>query len=308
MKFKSKGQLVIFIIVVLVVVTSTGLIIDNKVNNENSIISKITTSSKKDKENKDAQYNEYISKNDESKNSQDGENSSENSNNTSNGKDSNSKDSNNVSSNPRGEEGSYNFNPSKKDRKVNSEKLPYKLPDKQKISVQKVGQYSGQFLENGKDEEVEDVFAVIVKNNSKQMLQYAQLQFKIDGEEANFLITNLPPGKTTLALESNKKSFSKTKDISYVGASTSYMDSYSMNKDKFKVTSEGTKLTLKNLTNKKYSTVYIYYKNVDDNGSYLGGITYRTKFENVKANDSITTDTEHYLKGASEIVMVDYIE
>lgn len=314
MKFKSKGQKGIFIVVVLAVVLSLGLVVDNKVNKENSVISKITTNSK----NNDG---EEVSKNSNSdKNSSDNSNDSTNGNNNSNEADSDLDKGNSsenessegnivhVSSNPSGKNGSYNFNAKQKDTKINSKKLPYKLPDKEGLSVVKIGQYSGQFLESGKDEQVDDTFAIIVKNKSKDMLQYAQLNFKVKGEDANFVVTNLPPGKSALVLEANKKSFSKTNDITYEGASTSYIDSDVMNKDKFKVTSDNTKLTLKNLTNKKYSTVYVYYKNIDEDGDYLGGITYRTKFENVGANKSVTIDTEHYLKGASQIVMVDYIE
>lgn len=310
MKFKSKGQKGIFIVVVLAVALLLGLVVDNKVNKENSVISKITTNSKNNDEKE------------VSKNSNDNKNSSDNSsgnNNSSkassdlnkNNSSENASNENNVihvSSNPSGKNGSYNFNVKKENTKINSKKLPYKLPDKEGLSVVKIGQYSGQFLESGKDEQVDDTFAIIVKNKSKDMLQYAQLNFKVKGETANFVVTNLPSGKSALVLEANKKSFSKTNDIIYEGASTSYIDSDVINKDKFKVTSDNTKLTLKNITNKKYLTVYVYYKNIDEDGNYLGGITYRTKFENVGANKSVTIDTEHYLKGASQIVMVDYIE
>lgn len=316
MKFKSNRQKGIFIVVVIIIVLLSGIAIDNKVNKENSIISKITTTNKNVNQqtgSKDSnKESENLNNDKNSSSSSDSQNNDENSNNSGNSNDktniNNDENIRHVSSNPSGENGSYNFNTKKSDIKIDRKKLPYKLPNKKSLSVEKIGQYSGQFLESGKDEEVDGTFAVIVKNNSKDMLQYGQLRFKVSGQDATFIVTNLPAGKSALVLEANKKSFSKTNDISYEGASTSYIDNNTMNKNKFKVTSNNTKLTLKNLTSKKYSTVYVYYKNVDENGSYLGGITYRTKFENVEANKSITIDTEHYLEGASEIVMVDCIE
>lgn len=291
MKLKGKRQLII-IIIALLVLLSAGLIIDSSVNKQNSIVNKITSNS----------------------NSEDNENSSQsnqnNKENNSNQKSNDSDDENvkHVSSNPKGENGSYNFDNNQSTKSISSKELPYKLPDKDSLIIEKIGQYSGQFLESGKDEEVEKIFAIIVKNKSNDMLQYGQLRFKVGEEDAEFVVTNLPAGKSALVLEFNKKSFSKTNDITYEGASTSYIDNDTMNKDKFKVTSDNTKLKLKNLTSNKYSTIYVYYKNVDEDGSYLGGITYRTKFENVGANSTVSSDTEHYLEGASEIIMIDYIK
>ena len=35
---------------------------------------------------------------------------------------------------------------------------------------------------------------------------------------------------------------------------------------------------------------------VDKSGAYLGGITYRVKFENVKSGDTLTQSTKHFSK------------
>lgn len=316
MKAMKKKQIRAIIIAILIVLLA-GLVIDNNVNKQNSIISKIT-SNKDENDIKDESENlnqnsnsaeqESDSKNNSNKSSKENNITNHNTENSNDKSSSSDKEVQHVSSNPKGENGSYNFNTDKKTTSIGNKKLPYKLPDKKGLSVDKIGQYSGQFLESGKDENAENIFAIVVTNKSKDMLQYGQLKFKVGGKDALFVVTNLPAGKTTLVLEANKKSFQRTNDISYEGASTSYIDDNTMNKGKFKVSSEGTKLTLKNLTNQKYSTVYVYYKNVDDDGSYLGGITYRTKFENVKPNATINNDTEHYLEGGSEIVMVDYIK
>ena len=60
---------------------------------------------------------------------------------------------------------------------------------------------------------------------------------------------------------------------------------------------------MENISNKDLGTVYVYYKNTKDN-SYLGGITYRAKFENVEKGKKLTTKTSHFTK-SSKIVMVD---
>ena len=219
MKQKGKSKLAV-IVIALVFVVVIGLAVENKVNKENSIFSKIVTSTNNGQKNQNKEEN--LKENENSSNNQTSNENNGNKNKTEendknnlakkNSEQENSTDenTNNVSSNPRGENGSYSFNMKSKNTKVNSEKLPYKLPDKKGISIEKVGQYNGQYLENGKDEKINNVFSVLVKNNSKEMLQYAELKFNVDGQDANFVVTNLPPKKSVLVLEANKKSFSQT--------------------------------------------------------------------------------------------------
>ena len=64
-------------------------------------------------------------------------------------------------------------------------------------------------------------------------------------------------------------------------------------------------LVWKNLTNKNLNTVYVYYKIVTDGNCYLGGITYRAKFENVKGEKSVTADTLHFSNKNSEIIKIE---
>lgn len=85
------------------------------------------------------------------------------------------------------------------------------------------------------------------------------------------------------------------------------MDSMSLMKDKIKIIKGDDKLTVKNISNEDLGTVYVYYKNIQQGGVYLGGITYRTKFENVKKGKTIEVETSHFSKTTSEILMVDNV-
>ena len=51
----------------------------------------------------------------------------------------------------------------------------------------------------------------------------------------------------------------------------------------------------------------MYYKYAQQGGLYLGGITYRCKFENVEVGATIEVDANHFFKDTSVILMVDYI-
>ena len=67
------------------------------------------------------------------------------------------------------------------------------------------------------------------------------------------------------------------------------------------------KITVKNMTEENLNTVYIYYKNISSGNCYLGGTTYRIKFENVKGQRSVTSKALHFSKKNSEIVKIESV-
>ena len=144
-----------------------------------------------------------------------------------------------------------------------------------------------------------------VKNTSKKDLQYGQIKLQINNKKtATFDLTNLPAGKTVTVIESTGSiSYNSGDSYKYEEATYASVDKLPMSENKVKVSTNGSDITVKNISNKDLGTVYVYYKNTKDN-SYLGGITYRAKFENVQKGKEVTTKTSHFTK-SSKIVMVD---
>ena len=98
--------------------------------------------------------------------------------------------------------------------------------------------------------------------------------------------------------------YSSSTNYTYAEA-TYAQTNMSMNSSKVSVSTADSKVTIKNISGKDLGTVYVYYKNLDKSGAYLGGITYRVKFENVKSGDTLTQSTKHFSKSNSKIIMVD---
>ena len=74
------------------------------------------------------------------------------------------------------------------------------------LIIEKVGSYTGNYLEDGSDEPIEKVAAIIISNTSDKMLQVGDITFKVnDKENATFRVTNLLPHTSALVLESNKR-------------------------------------------------------------------------------------------------------
>lgn len=177
------------------------------------------------------------------------------------------------------------------------------------LTVEAVGSYSGNFLEDGSDEPTANVAAMLITNNSDRMLQIAQITFQVnDTETASFKVTDLPAGTSTLVLEANKREFKEEDSYTYGETASGYMDQPTLEEDKFELITEKGKITLKNKTDQAYEKVYVYYKYVQIGGAYLGGITYRTPFENVPAGGEVEAVAGHFNPNSSKIMAVQILE
>lgn len=264
--------------------------------------SKNKNSENNDAENKDSESNDAENNNNDDKTK---DNKSDNSNDTTQV----DKDSNSTTSKDNKNESKDKEN--KKDTKKDSDKssnnnlkTPYKVSSTG-MQINKIKSYSGKFVENGSDKEVSNILALEVKNTSKKDLQYGQIKLQINNKKiATFDLTNLPAGKTVTVIESTGSiSYNSGDSYKYEEATYASVDKFPMNENKVKVSTNGSDITVQNISNKDLGTVYVYYKNTKDN-SYLGGITYRAKFENVEKSKNYTASTSHF-SDSSKIVMVD---
>lgn len=181
--------------------------------------------------------------------------------------------------------------------------------DDANLTVEAIGSYSGIFIEDGSDEYVSNVAAMLITNDSDRMLQIAEITFQVnDSETAEFKVTNLPAGTSVLVLESNKREYSAEDLYSYGETASGYMEQPTLEEDKFELVTEKGKIILKNKTDESYNQVYVYYKYVQLGGAYLGGITYRTPFENVPAGGEVEAVAGHFNPDSSQIMAVQILE
>lgn len=197
----------------------------------------------------------------------------------------------------------------KNDDSKDTEKAEQIVLSDSNLTVESIGAYSGSFIEDGSDEATKNVTAMLITNNSDQMLQVALIDFQVNSNEtASFKVTNLPAGTSTLVLESNKREFSDKDTYTYGNAATGYMDQPTLEEDKVELKTENGKITLKNKTDKELKRVYVYYKYVQIGGAYFGGITYRTPFENVGAGKEAEAVAAHFNPDSSQIMGVQILD
>ena len=185
--------------------------------------------------------------------------------------------------------------------------LPYSIPNKN-LDILSIGQYEGKFVEDGSDDKKDNVLAIVVKNTSDKTISSGEIKLRKIGtsKSIKFIFTNLKAGSSALVMESTGEvNFNGENKYVYISSNVNTEDSTSLMEDKIEVTTKDKNITVKNLTNKNLNTVYVYYKIVTDGNCYLGGITYRAKFENVKGEKSVTADTLHFSNKNSEIIKIE---
>lgn len=185
--------------------------------------------------------------------------------------------------------------------------LPYSIPNKN-LEILSIGQYEGKFVEDGSDDKKDNVLAMVVKNTSDKTISSGEIKLRKIGtsKSIKFIFTNLKAGSSALVMESTGEvNFNGEDKYVYISSSVNTEESTSLMEDKIEVTTKDKNITVKNLTNKNLNTVYVYYKIVTDGNCYLGGITYRAKFENVKGEKSVTADTLHFSNKNSEIIKIE---
>lgn len=188
--------------------------------------------------------------------------------------------------------------------------LPYSIPYKN-MEIVSIGEYSGKFMEDGSDANKDNVLAIVIKNTSKEVIDYGEITMKISGKKnlVKFKITNLKPQTCALVMESSGDvEFNKDDKYIYVNSKNNMVSDLSTMESEISITTKDKKITVNNLSDKNLNTVYVYYKTISPGNCYLGGITYRAKFENVESGKSITTNTIHFSNTNSEILKVESVK
>lgn len=173
------------------------------------------------------------------------------------------------------------------------------------LTIENISSYDGIFLEDGSDQEVSGIAAMVLKNTGDVNVEYARITLTRDGEELQFEASDIPAGATVVVQEKNKAAYGSGTFTDCSGI-TAELDSFEMSEDKVSVeeTEEGS-LQVTNLTEEEIPCVRIFYKfYMEDQQSYVGGITYTAKLTNLGAGSSQTVTPSHYAAGSSQVLMV----
>lgn len=190
----------------------------------------------------------------------------------------------------------------------NAVTLPYTV-EGTGLKITAMGGYSGKFVEDSSDQEVQGVFAIVVQNTGDSPLKTAKIVMTDEnGNEYIFKLSTLPEGTSAIVMEEERQSYSPDINLLSIEASESFLDALSLNEDKISLSFDGENLKIKNISETDLTAVYVRYKSFTCGNVYLGGITYSTSFKNVEAGAEQTVSTAHLSLSESHILMVEVIE
>lgn len=185
---------------------------------------------------------------------------------------------------------------------------PIDLPATQ-LGILAVGGYSGAYCEDGSDEAVENVWALVVENASDTLVEYAQFSLESDGQTVDFEVSGLPGGCRCFVLAQDRAAYSgdKVGILSCVGYSADSGRAVLDFGGEFELYPADGVLNLKNISGETVaSPVYLCYKTYRD-GLFWGGITYRASFGEDFAADEIRQCLQtHYSEDESVILYMLY--
>lgn len=182
--------------------------------------------------------------------------------------------------------------------------LPYTL-SAATLQVQRLAAYSGVFIEDGSDEETDNVAAILVKNTGDEDIELAWVDVKTDAGKYSFQVTSLPAGASAIVMDQKETAFSDGK-IESITATATDPAPFELSEDQIEVvSSDGDEIVLKNISDKTIPTVRVFYKfYYPEQETYVGGITYTASVQNLEPGKTATLRPFHYSGDAGRIVMI----
>lgn len=175
------------------------------------------------------------------------------------------------------------------------------------LEIVDIGWYTGEYLEDGSNESVENILMILLANNGEEDIQYAEISLLVNGEPARFVVTTLPAGEQMILLEQNRMPF--VSGASYTDAEATnvavFKDTMDTKSSQLKIQGLNGAVNVTNISGQDIEgDIVIYYKNVYG-GTMYGGITYRiTITGGLKAGQIRQIMTKHFITDVSRIMFV----
>lgn len=197
-----------------------------------------------------------------------------------------------------------------KDRKEEEIHVSYLCSLGDGIIIEKAEAYTGSYVEDGSGEQAEKIWRLAVSNHSQRDIQFLKIAASGEKEAAEFEITTLPAGGRVYVQEKNKKKYpEEAETYTYTAENLAwFQNERSLYTDIFTVSVSGDSIRIENISGQDITNdIFLYYKNVEEDGTFAGGITYRLKFAGgIPAGQSREERALHYMEDKSEMMYLTY--
>lgn len=177
------------------------------------------------------------------------------------------------------------------------------------LSVSCMGTFSGAFVEDGSDEQIQNVLALVVRNTGEELLEYGLITAECDGEAVTFEFSGLPAACSVLVMEKNRTVYDGSAEIAELSCEQMAMpvDIVLDFENDFSLYPSDGVINLENISGSDFeSDISVYYKNFEY-GLFLGGITYRARFSGGMEDGQMKQSVQpHYSLEKSAILYMSY--
>lgn len=164
-------------------------------------------------------------------------------------------------------------------------------------------EYEGPFWEDGTNEQVSGIAALVVENHGGLMVTGGAVIVETGEERLVFEFTFLPPGGTVLVLEKDRRPYLHESPVTCYGWTK---EEYPENPGLVSVESRGLDgLTITNHTGCTVPSIQVHYKNYDEEkGMFLGGVSYCLVEKDLMPREVRVLNPQYFSARESRIVQV----
>ena len=186
----------------------------------------------------------------------------------------------------------------------NQEGLPCNVKFTPLVARQLVS-YDGPYLEDGTEEELVGVAALLVENTGTIGIECVQLVVSQGQRELVFDATYVPPRGSVLILEKNRQLYTQ-ETIEGCRCKTFIPGTFDWEKDRIRIQQgKGFSMAVTNLTDQPMLVVRVFYKQHEgENDLYIGGITLSAVIPDLQPGETREITPYRYAYGYSGVVAV----
>ena len=173
------------------------------------------------------------------------------------------------------------------------------------LVVEAFSSYDGPWLEDGSEENVIGVAALLVRNTGMVGIEYARITLQQNGREMTFDATYIPPKGSVLLLEEEKQPYTDA-PVTQCRYRTVIPGDFDLSQREIRIEEEGLgNLKVTNLTDQPMGCVRVFYKHHEGKSDlYVGGITYSVVIPDLQPGETRTVTPYRYACGYALVVAV----
>lgn len=146
-----------------------------------------------------------------------------------------------------------------------------------------------------------------ITNCSEKHLSSATIMLKLEtGEALVFTVKDIPAGRSVRVFESSNASLPAGAVVMAISCDTNFRDETPVMPESFEITTDGIKVTVKNISDGGYSNIKVSFHTLYDAeaGIYYGGSTVSKIIDNLPYMESVTFEMPDCYMGTPEAVRI----